>query len=153
VWEEKFMKYRQAFADSLPKAVQPTFELAEPERFIKQVKNSEAIIIYGGDDHLVKYWLKQYPLAKIFTGKVVAGSSAGSDVLVKHFWSSDWRQCGDGLGLVPLKFIPHYDSLHNADDPRGPIDWQKAYNDLAAYGDTSLPIQALKEGEFVIIEI
>jgi|GEM_PF-4484139 len=38
------------------------------------------------------------------------------------------------------------------EDLRGPIDWQKAYDELAAYGDTSLPIHALKEGEFVVIK-
>jgi hypothetical protein len=30
--------------------------------------------------------------------------------------------------------------------------FQKAYKDLEEYGDTTLPIHALKEGEFVVIE-
>jgi hypothetical protein len=42
--------------------------------------------------------------------------------------------------------VPEY-SANIADDPRGPIDWQKAYEELAAYDDTSLPIHALKEGQ------
>lgn len=31
-------------------------------------------------------------------------------------------------------------------------DWQKAYDKLAAYGNTIFPIYALKEGEFIVKE-
>jgi hypothetical protein len=59
----------------------------------------------------------------------------------------------DGLGILPIKFIPHYKSeTYGNDDTRGPIDWEKAYEDLADYGDKSLPIQALEEGDFVVLE-
>jgi hypothetical protein len=73
-------------------------------------------------------------------------------MLATHFWTCDWRLCLDGLGILPIKFIPHYESDFGADDPRGPIDWQKAYDELAVYGDTSLPIHALTESEFIVLE-
>lgn len=57
----------------------------------------------------------------------------------------------DGLGILPIKFLAHYKSDFGASDPRGPIDWEKAYDELSKYGDTSLPIHALEEGYFVII--
>jgi len=151
-WEEKFVQYTNNFKNTLPEDIIPSFELAFPDKFVEQVKKSDAICIYGGDDHLVMYWLKQFDIPKIWEGKVVATNSAGSDALVKHFWTCDWRQSMDGLGILPIKFIPHYKSDFGGDDPRGPIDWEKSYNDLKEFGDKTLPIHALKEGVSIIIE-
>jgi len=96
--------------------------------------------------------MRQFKLPDLFRDKVVATNSASSDMLATHHWTSDWRACADGLGILPIKFIPHYLSDVDDDDPRGPIDWQRAYEELAAYKDTSLPIHALKEGEFIVME-
>ncbi len=147
-WENKFEEYKKDFSEKAN--VEPIVELAYPDKFIEQMKNNDAIILFGGDDHLIQYWLKQFDLPKIWKDKAVAGSSAGSDVLVKHFWTCDWRQCMDGLGILPIKFIPHYESDYGKNDPRGSIDWKKAHDELAEYGDKSLPIHALEEGEFII---
>lgn len=152
VWEEKFIQYTDNFKKLLSKEIKPSFELAFPDKFTEQIKKSDAICIYGGDDHLVMYWLKQFDIPKIWEGKVVATSSAGSDALVKHFWTCDWRQCMSGLGVLPIKFIPHYESDYGVDDPRGPVDWRKAYDDLKNFGDKTLPIHTLKEAQYIVIE-
>lgn len=151
-WEQKFAAYSKTFLESINKKIKPQLELAFPDKFIEQFKNSDAILIHGGDDHLLQSYLKQYELPAIWKNKVVAASSAGSNALVKHFWTCDWRQCCDGLGILPIKFIPHYQSTYGQDDPRGLIDWGKAYQELVEYGDKSLPIYALKEGDFIVIE-
>jgi peptidase E len=152
-WEEKFADYSSRFLESMPAGVAPKIELALPEKFVDQLKNSDAVIINGGDDNLLLHYLKQYDLPAAWQGKVVAGSSAGSDALVKHFWTCDWRKCLDGLGILPIKFIPHYKSGFGDNDPRGAINWSLAYQELVEYGDQSLPIHALQEGDFVVIEI
>ncbi len=151
-WESKFQGYANAVSEDMPVGVTPSFELAMPSAFADQCRRSDIIYLHGGDDHLLKYWMSQYDLGELFRKKVVATNSASSNVLATHFWTCDWRQCGDGLGILHIKFIPHYQSDFGKDDPRGPIDWQQAYDDLAAYGDISLPIHALKEGEFTIQE-
>ena len=38
------------------------------------------------------------------------------------------------------------------DDPRGPIDWGKAHEELAEFGDKNLPIHALEEGDFIVFK-
>jgi len=38
-------------------------------------------------------------------------------------------------------------------DPRGSIDWESAKKELENFGDKSLPIYALEEGEFAIFEV
>ena len=126
--------------------------LALPDIFAQQIAEADAVIIQGGDDHLLQYWLKKFDIPNIWKDKVVAGSSAGSDALCKCFWTCDWRRCMDGLGIVPIKFIPHFQSNYGNDDPRGPIDWGSAHKDLESYGDASMPIHALKEGNFIIFQ-
>jgi peptidase E len=152
-WEQKFAEYSKNYLQISPKGIVPELELAIPESFAEQVEKSDAVIIQGGDDHLLQYWLKKFDLPKLWEGKTVAGSSAGSDALCACFWPYDWRKSIDGLGILPIKFIPAYQSDNGNDDPRGPIDWQKGYDELKKYGDTSLPIHALPEGEFVVINL
>jgi peptidase E len=151
-WEERFKEHAKRFLESMESGINPKLELAFPDKFIEQLKNNDAVILHGGDDTLLMHWLKQYDLPKAWTEKVVAGSSAGSDVLAKYFWTCDWRKNMDGLGILPLKFIPHYKSSYGQDDPRGPIDWEVAYSELSNYKDKSLPIHALEEGDFIVIE-
>ena len=151
-WELKFPGYANSIIEDMPDGVVPSFELAMPASFAEQCQEADVIYFNGGDDHLLQYWMKQFNLPELFKDKVVATNSASSDMLATHYWTCDWRQCADGLGILPIKFIPHYQSGFGNDDPRGPIDWQKAYDDLVAYGDATLPIHALKEGEFVMIE-
>jgi hypothetical protein len=156
-WEEKTQKDIESMSTLnipalIPEDVKPVFDMAYPDTFIEQVKNSDAVYIHGGDDHLIQYWLRQFDIPKIFEGKVVGTNSASSHALAKHFWTCDWRKCMDGLGILPIKFLAHYQSSYGESDPRGKIDWQEAYKKLEAYGDTSLPIHALKEGEYVVIE-
>lgn len=151
-WEEKYSQFCETFLQSMEKGISPKIELAFPGTFIEQVKNNNVIIIHGGDDVLALHYLSNYNLPSIWQDKVIAGSSAGSDVLVKHFWTCDWRQVKDGLGILPIKFIPHYRSDYGQDDPRGPINWDQAYEELLGYGE-DLPIKALEEGDYVVIEI
>ena len=150
-WEEKFAQDKEEIPKLLPKGVSPILELAFPQTFEKQMKNSDAIYIHGGDDHLIRYWLKQFKIPKIWEGKVVATNSASSDALAKYFWTCDWRQCMNGLGILPIKFIAHYNSSYGKDNTEGPIDWNNAHDELKSFGDPKIPIHALEEGNYIII--
>ena len=151
-WEEKYKEDVAYFASLFTHDIRPVLSLAFPIHFYKQIKETDAIYIHGGDDHLIQYWLKQFDLPKLWEGKVVATNSASSHALSTHFWTCDWRECMDGMGIVPIKFLAHFGSEYGLHDPRGPIDWDEAYAKLAAYGDTTLPLYALKEGEYVVFE-
>lgn len=147
-WGKKFIETKEQ--SLYPENVNPIFELAYPDKFEEQIKNSDILYIYGGDDHLLRHWFDKFDIPNIWQGKVVATNSASSQILSKNFWTCDWRMCMDGLGILPIKFISHYGSSFGSDDSRGPINWDKAYEELKSYGDTSLPIYALLEGEFII---
>lgn len=152
-WEAKFQGYSDAITEDMPDGVAPNFTLAMPDTFAEQCQQADVIYFHGGDDHLLKYWMGKFDTAELFKDKVVAANSASSDMLVTNYWTCDWRQCSDGFGILPIKFIPHFQSTFGSDDPRGPIDWDKAKQELADYGDKSLPIYALKEGEFEVFEL
>jgi len=151
-WEEKFPKYSAMIAEDMPEGVTPSFVMAMPANFSQQCAEADVIYIHGGDDYLLQYWMRQFDLTSLFKDKVVATNSASSDMLSSSFWPCDWRECMDGLGILPIKFIAHYESDFGVNDSRGPADWQKGYEELKRYGDTTLPIHALKEGDYVVIE-
>ena len=151
-WEAKLQGYSDAIAEDMPDGVKPNFRLALPGEFANQCSEADVIYFHGGDDHLLRYWMGQFDMPVLFEDKVVATNSASSDMLATHYWACDWRQCGDGFGVLPIKFIPHYQSAFGADDPRGAIDWEKAEQELSEYGNKSLKIYALREGEFEVFE-
>ena len=151
-WEVTFQSYSGAISEDLPYTLIPSFALAMPDTFITQCSEADIIYFHGGDDHLIQYWMRQFDLMELFKDKVVATNSASSNLLVTHYWTCDWRQCGDGLGILPIKLIPHYNSAFGGDDPRGSIDWEQAKRELEEYGDKSLPVYALEEGEYKVFE-
>lgn len=151
-WEPKFAGYSNAIIEDMTGEVKPTFELALPGMFAQQCKDADIIFFYGGDCDLLFYWMRQFDYTDLFKGKVIATSSASSCMLARSYYTCDWRACQDGFGVLPIKFIPHYNSDFGDDDPRGPIDWKKAKKELENYGDTTLPVHALPEGEFIVIE-
>ncbi len=149
-WEAKFPGYCSSVLEDMPSKVTPSFILAMPADFIKQCKEADIIYFHGGDDALIQFWMAQFNVPLLFKDKVVATNSASSNMIAAYYWTCDWRQCGDGFGILPIKFIPHYKSAFGADDPRGPIDWDKAKQELSIYGDESLKIYALEEGKFEV---
>jgi hypothetical protein len=152
-WEIKFQQYHDGFFKMMPDGVDAKFTLAMPDDFENQISDTDVVYIHGGDNELLFYRMRKFNLAELWSDKVVATSSAGSDLLSKYFWPCDWRTCMDGTGILPLKFIAHYNSDFGADDPfRGPINWAQAKKELEEYGDKSLPVHALAEGEFIVIE-
>ncbi len=146
----RFKKYTKLFEDYYPKGVHPISTNAKVDTFAEQVVTSDAIYMHGGSIKPLYDILKQYDLIKLFKGKHIGTNSASSMVLAKHAWSCDKREPDEWLGIFPIKFLAHYKSSYGSRDPRGPIDWDAAYEDLAQYGDTTLPIHALKEGEFIV---
>ena len=150
-WEEKFQEDLEEIPPYLPQGITASFELAMTDTFAEQVKECDVVYIHGGDDVLVQYWFKKMNVPEVWEGKVVATNSASSDALATYFWTGDWRQIMEGLHILPIKILPHFNSDYGATGPRGPIDWEKAKETLEAYGEKDLPVYALEEGDFVVI--
>ena len=152
LWEEKYPSYCASFLEDMPADVKPEFRMTSPDTFVDDCAWADIVYCLGGDDALAKYWFGRFDLPKVWQGKIVSANSASSDALVTHYFTCDWRDCNDGLGILPIKFLPHFKSSYGADDPRGPVDWEKGFSDLKAYGNTELPVHALEEGDFIVVE-
>jgi hypothetical protein len=144
--------YFPMFASFFPEDVKVDSVLASLEGFESQVKEADIVYFHGGSNVIFYDHVKDLDLENLLEDKVVATNSASTLVLAQHGWTCDERRCMDGLGIWPAKVGVHFYSNYGADDPRGPIDWEAAKAELEAYGDTSLPVYPLKEGEFVVFE-
>lgn len=86
-----------------------TFEIANNESFLEQIKSSDVIYFHGGRTLKLFDALKKFPdFRNLFDGKIVAGESAGANVWGRYFYSRNSDSVGKGLGFLPIKIIPHY---------------------------------------------
>lgn len=84
------------------------FETASDQDFVEQVKKADIVYLHGGHSGRLLEALKKYPgLKQLFEGKIIAGDSAGANVLAECFYS---MKIGitEGLGLLPIKLICHF---------------------------------------------
>lgn len=126
-------------------------ELADPDKFTEQVKNSDIIYLRGGyTSPLMEALNKDKSWIKELDGKVLAGTSAGADAIAKYYTVLKTHRIGDGLGLLPVKFIPHWKSDYSDDEVRD-INWDEELEKLKSYKE-DLPIYTLAGGEFVVFE-
>ncbi len=94
------------------------FDTADRDLFIKQVMDADVVYLHGGHSGKLLEALKEFPdLKKVFGGKIVAGDSAGANVLVEVFYSKSIGVT-EGLGMLPIKLISHFleenkDKLNN----------------------------------------
>jgi peptidase E len=83
--------------------------VANREDFIDQIKGSDVIYFHGGVSLKLLEALRQYPeLELAIQGKIVAGESAGANVWCKYFYSRKSDTVSEGLSILPIKLIPHY---------------------------------------------
>lgn len=125
-------------------------ELADPDKFTEQVKNSDVVYLKGGyTSLLVEALSKNESWINELGGKVLVGTSAGADAIAKYYTVLKTHRTGDGLGLLPIKFIPHWNSDYSDEEVKD-IDWSLELKKLKGYKE-ELPIYTLGEGEFIVI--
>jgi len=145
-WEVLFAGDIAFFEKHIP-GMQLDFCLADPKRFTEQVAWANAITIRAGsDESLADILGGNTEWEKELSGKTVAGSSAGANIISAYYYHLDVPRVSEGLGILPIKVMCHYKSDYNAPN----VDWAGAYDELKKYGE-DLQIIALREGEFQIL--
>lgn len=85
-----------------------SFDVATEENFINQIEASDVIYFHGGHTGKLLDILKKLPdFREAIQGKIVAGDSAGANVLCAAFYSLRMG-AGEGLGILPFKILCHY---------------------------------------------
>ena len=86
-------------------------EFATEENFLEQVRSAHAIHMRGGHTPKLLSTLSKYPeLLSLFSTKTVSGSSAGAYALAAYGVGHSEEGIREGLGLVPVRLICHYES-------------------------------------------
>jgi len=144
-WEEKYKEDQMFFAKHLEDF---ELELADPKKFTEQVRNSDVIFFQGGTPRqLISLLDLDGGWRKELDGKVLAGSSGGADALCKYYGVGKTHRVGEGMGLLPVKCIPHWKS----DYSDHPVEWDALLRELKEYKE-DLPVYTIPEGEYVVIE-
>ena len=87
------------------------FTIATEEGFLKEIKEARVVFFSGGSTNKLLKTLRLYPdLTPFLEEKTVAGSSAGAYALAVVGASHSDESVREGLGLVPLRVICHFES-------------------------------------------
>ncbi|MCL5012179.1 MAG: Type 1 glutamine amidotransferase-like domain-containing protein [Patescibacteria group bacterium] len=90
-----------------------SFQTANEEIFRNQMKKADIVYLHGGlSTKLLSVLEKFTDLDEMFKGKIVAGDSAGANVLCKSFYSEVSKDVFNGLGILPLNIVCHYTPTH-----------------------------------------
>ncbi|MDP4038869.1 MAG: Type 1 glutamine amidotransferase-like domain-containing protein [bacterium] len=146
-WQDKFKEDNDFFTRHLANK-KLEIVLAKADNFIEQVSWADAIYLRGGETERLAQALKESTdWTQQLTGKTLAGTSAGADIISKYYYDLDNPKIRQGLGILPIKVIVHYKSDYNSPN----IDWTKAFQQLKDYKE-DLPLVTLREGEFKVIQ-
>ncbi len=147
IWKEKFKDDLDYFS----KDKDFELELANPENFIEQIRNSDIVFFKGGTPKdLITILNTTGDWFKEMDGKTLVGSSGGADTICKYYGVGKKMSIGEGLGLLPIKMIPHWKSESDYGKDKN-IDWHALLEQLEAYKE-DLETITIKEGEFVVIK-
>lgn len=87
-----------------------TLQVASKEKFIEQISWADVIYFGGGTTVKLIEELKHFPnIASRFETKVVAGESAGANILSTLCYSKSGGGVIEGLGILPIFVYPHHE--------------------------------------------
>jgi peptidase E len=126
------------FQRNKPTGVELSFETAEEATFIEQVQRADVVYLHGGHTGKLLETITQFSnLKELFEDKIIAGDSAGVNVLCSYFYSLKIG-AGQGLSIIPIKVLCHYQ--------------QKNGHQLDEY-DPTLPTLILRENEYAVYHL
>jgi peptidase E len=117
-------------------------ELAAKDTFISQLQRADAVHFRGGYTPKLLAALKEYEnlIPLLHEKKILSGSSAGAYALAKYGVAHSERRIREGLGLVPIRLVCHYES------PELPPS-QESYDELLSLSP-ELELVKLKDCEW-----
>lgn len=147
IWSQK-VQDDQAFFMKHTQEVE--LEIASVDHLTDQIKNNDVIFFQGSRPEDIINILNTIPDWKsALENKVVVASSGGASMLCTYFGVGKTLRLGEGLGILPIKFIPHWKSDYGVG---ATIDWDTLYKDLFSYKE-ELNVVTLSDGEFKVFHI
>lgn len=86
------------------------FRVTSEKTFEKDCAWADAIYLHGGKTAKLMDALTKFSnIAQLLSRPVIAGDSAGANVLAQFFYSKNSTTVGKGLGILPFKLVVHYE--------------------------------------------
>lgn len=145
-WEEWFQKKVGSVG---------AYDYARIDKFVDQIKDFDIIYLHGGDNKSMRDVLETFePLADLFKGKTVIGSSAGVNALAKNFWGSTHRKPFKGLAVLDINTMVHYGSpRHDIGKDLTQHDWDEDEKKFQEFIGVAQKILCIPEGEILTFEV
>ena len=143
LWEQKTEDTKNFFSKFIS-----NFELIIPEEgeLIQKAGDCQIVYFLGGYvDLIIESLNNESGWKEMLQNKTVMGSSAGADILCRYFAVGKNGRLGEGFGLLPIKFIPHWKNNES-------VDWDTVYQSLKNYGE-DLEVLTLSDGQYKVFEI
>jgi peptidase E len=122
------------------------FKTLTPENFREVSSWADVVYLPGGNPHVLKEKLDLCgDIALLWDKKVIAGSSAGADMLCQHFMFLQEETISNGYGWVKVSCIPHWRS--QADEYKTKDFYKIESKLLEEFPD--VPVLCIPESEFV----
>ncbi|MFN3692880.1 MAG: Type 1 glutamine amidotransferase-like domain-containing protein [Candidatus Paceibacteria bacterium] len=101
------------------------------EDFETDCSNADAIYFHGGNTPTLLAALKDYgDIERLFTGKTVAGSSAGAYMLSAYGAAHTSEHFRQGLGILNVRVICHFESTELPPSPTSLAEIYSTHLDL-----------------------
>lgn len=153
-WQEKAANWSKWFADNLGIK---HYDYADYDNLPEKLNEADVVYFHGGTTKLLLEAIAKYPnLPELLKGKIVIGSSAGTNMISKNYWSSTLGQPGKGLGILDLNVMVHYGAheVHDSDIKRNADDWEREKSVFrGVVGGAEPQIVTIPEGNIVVFEV
>lgn len=129
--EEAYKEQVKRITEIINKPI--NFELATERTFLEQVSRADAVHFRGGHTPKLLSKLQNYPELKslLTKKKTVSGSSAGAYALAKYGPGHSSKGIREGLGLVPVRVVCHFESPEMPPNPESYAELIKTAPELA----------------------
>lgn len=144
-YDDSLVQWLHWYHDHMPSWV---VTVASEENFVEEIALSDVVYLHGGDNYQLLHQLQTYAeFTKSLSGKVIVASSAGANCLSKFFYSRTYDSVIEGLGILDIGLLVHYQST----GIKYATKWEDAERKLLSRAGGA-NILKLREGEMSVVE-
>lgn len=146
---ERHEAFAQWFREELGEDTKVLY--AQSAQFYEQIEKADVIYLHGGRTQLLLDAIKDVTLFReAVEGKIVVGSSAGANFIVRSGYSPSSQMVMRGAGLLGVGVVVHY-GIERFEELSCTIDfWRDAAQKVRSELGDEIPLVLLPEGQFSV---
>lgn len=148
-WEQSTINWRAWFKQYFGQSIE--YHVASPDSLLEDIAWADVVYFHGGNTLKLTTAMKVYAdVEESFEGKIIIGSSAGSNFLSGTYYSPSRDVIEKGSGIVDFAVIAHYGAAGDGDVLLDHAGWQDIINRTKS-ASPGEQILLITEGTFVVI--